>query len=80
MHELSLAQNILELIEGAAKREALKRVTQVFVDLGEQACVEPDALRFCFDLVMRDSVAEGAKLNIANVPGTVMRVRELEVE
>jgi hydrogenase nickel incorporation protein HypA/HybF len=32
--------------------------------------VEADALRFCFDVVTRGSVAEGCRLDIVDTPGT----------
>ena len=38
-------------------------------EIGQLAAVEPDSLRFCFDLVMKDSIAEGAVLQIDSLPG-----------
>ena len=37
--------------------------------VGQLAALEPDSLRFCFDLVMKDSIAEGAVLQIDSLPG-----------
>ena len=38
---------------------------KVWLEVGPLSCVEPEALRFCFDVVMRGSLAEGAALDIA---------------
>lgn len=70
MHEMSLAEGILQLIEDTARRENLTRVRAVYLEVGELASVEVEALRFCFEAVIRESVAEGARLEIAQVPGS----------
>ena len=80
MHELSLAENVLQLIEDAARAQRFSRVTAVFLELGEHAAVEREALSFCFDVVTQGSLAEGARLEILDLPGSgEMRVKELEV-
>jgi hydrogenase nickel incorporation protein HypA/HybF len=70
MHEMSLAEGILELIEDAARREGFGRVRTVFLEIGRLSTVEPEAMAFCFDAVTRDSIAAGARLEIIAVPGT----------
>lgn len=69
MHEMSLAEGILQLVEDTAAREGASRVSRVILDVGELASVEVEALTFCFDVVTRGGVAEGAKLEIDRVPG-----------
>ena len=69
MHELSLAEGIVQLIEEAASRERFRRVASVRLEIGRLAAVECDALRFCFDSVTRDTVAAGARLDIDEAPG-----------
>lgn len=70
MHEMSLAEGVLQLIEDAARREQFSRVTAVWLEIGQLAGVEIEAMRFCFDAVMRDSIADGARLEIVAVPGS----------
>ena len=70
MHEMSLAEGILQLIEEATRAEDVGRVSVVFLEVGRLASVEIESLRFCFDAVVRDSIAEGARLDISEVPGT----------
>lgn len=69
MHEMSLAESALQIIEDAARSQGFSRVKTVWLEIGQLACVETDALRFCFDAVTNGSLAEGARLEIIEVPG-----------
>ncbi len=64
MHELTLCQRALELIEQQAVRHNARKVTAVWLKIGAFSCVERSALEFCFDLICRDSLAEGCELHI----------------
>lgn len=68
MHEVTLCQNALDIIEQQAKQSRAQRVTGVWLELSTVSCIEKDALHFCFDIVCRDSVAEGAELHVSIVP------------
>ena len=69
MHEMSLTENLLELIEEDALQGGYTKVTLVRLEVGALSHVAPDALLFCFDAVARGTIAEGAKLDIITVPG-----------
>lgn len=69
MHEMALAESVLQIVEDAARAQGFSRVRVVRLEIGQLAAVEPEALRFCFDAVVRDSLAEGARLEIDTVPG-----------
>lgn len=69
MHEMALAEGILQLLEDAARDQGFTLVRTVWLEIGQISSVEPDALRFCFDAVTRDSVAAGAVLEIQVTPG-----------
>lgn len=69
MHELSLAENLREIIEEEAARLGFSRVRAVYLVVGELSCVAPEALEFCFDAVMAGTLAEGARLEIVRQPG-----------
>ena len=68
MHEMSLCESIREIIQEQARADGFTRVNRVWLEVGPLSCVEPEALRFGFDVVMRGSVAEGAALEIASPP------------
>lgn len=69
MHELSLCENIVVSIEEAALKEHFNAVTIVHLGIGKLSCVEPEALRFCFDAVTQGTIAEGSQLVIEIYPG-----------
>ena len=66
MHEISLCDSIRDVLETQAKTDGFSKVTRVWLEVGPLSCVEPEALRFGFDAVMRGSLAEGAELSIAS--------------
>lgn len=69
MHEMSLAEGVLQLVEDTARREGARRVKLVVLEIGRLSSVEPEAIRFCFEAVTHGSIAQGAALDIINVPG-----------
>ena len=72
MHEMSIAEGIREVIEASARQNGFARVTRVRLEVGRFSGVEREALEFCFDAVMRGSVAEAAELQIIDIPGQAM--------
>jgi len=70
MHELALTESIRRILEGEAERHGFSVVRVVRLELGALSHADPEALRFCFDAVMRGSLAEGARLDIERTPGT----------
>lgn len=69
MHEMSLAEGVLQLVEDTARRESARRVKLVVLEIGRLSSVEPEALKFCFEAVTHGSIAQGAALEIVAVPG-----------
>jgi len=69
MHELSLLENVREILETHARSQNFTRVTRVTLEIGKLSCVEPDALRFGFDVAMKGSLADGAELVITEANG-----------
>jgi hydrogenase nickel incorporation protein HypA/HybF len=64
MHELSVAQSIVDLAcEQATKAEATK-VLKIRLSLGVLSGVVKEALEFCFPLACKGTCAEGSELDI----------------
>lgn len=68
MHELALTQSIVDLVVERARAERLHTVTRVVVEVGAAAGVDPEALRFCFDVVVGGTMAREAELVIEPLP------------
>jgi hydrogenase nickel incorporation protein HypA/HybF len=69
MHEMALAEGVLQIIEDAAREQHFRRVKTVWLEIGRLAGVEAEAMRFCFDAVTRDSIAQDARLEILETAG-----------
>jgi hydrogenase nickel incorporation protein HypA/HybF len=65
MHELSVSSAIVDTV---VRHAAGRRVTAVGVRLGRMRQVVPASLAFYFDLVARETVCEGARLDQEVVP------------
>lgn len=72
MHEMSLAEGIRVIVEEQARQHGFARVTCLRLEIGRFAGVEKPALEFAFDVVMRGSPAEGARLEMIDLPGRAM--------
>lgn len=69
MHEMSLMQGVLDILQDTAKNQDFSRVKKVWLEIGALAGVDAEAIRFCFDAVTRDTLADGAALDIIHTPG-----------
>lgn len=70
MHEMSLCESLLGVIEDSARQEGFTKVTRVRLEVGRFAGVELPAMRFGFEVVARGTLAEGATLDFVDVPGS----------
>lgn len=68
MHELSIAQSLLNIVVDEAERHGVGSLKRVGVKLGAFSAVVPDSLRFCWDLIIEDTLAAGSELVIEEVP------------
>jgi hypothetical protein len=76
VHELSIAESV---VEGVRERTGDARIARVFLQVGRWSCVEPDAIRFCFDLCARGTAVEGAALEIEEIAGDGLLVKAVEL-
>jgi hydrogenase nickel incorporation protein HypA/HybF len=69
VHEVSLIESVVALVEAERRKQGFDRVRVIRLQVGALGCAEPEALRFCFDAVIRGTAAEGAALEIDLVAG-----------
>jgi hydrogenase nickel incorporation protein HypA/HybF len=69
MHEISLCEGVLQILEDHAQRQGFHQVKRVWLEIGALSGVDPGAMRFGFDAVMKGSLAEGAVLEIIELSG-----------
>ncbi|PJC87735.1 hydrogenase maturation nickel metallochaperone HypA [Vibrio sp. HA2012] len=68
MHEMSLCESLIRIIEQQAEAEQFDQVKAIYLDIGALAGVEPGAMYFCFDVICRGTIADSAKLIIRSLP------------
>jgi hydrogenase nickel incorporation protein HypA/HybF len=64
MHEMSICMNIVDLLEESANTNNYKAIDKIWLEVGPFSGVDIEALKFSFDVAIRDSVADGAELEI----------------
>jgi hydrogenase nickel incorporation protein HypA/HybF len=69
MHELSLAAEIVRLVEASAAAERFRRVACLRLEAGALAGVEVGALRFALEASAAGTCLEGARLEIDEPAG-----------
>jgi hydrogenase nickel incorporation protein HypA/HybF len=69
MHEMSLIESVVALVEDERRKQAFSRVRMIRLAVGVLGHAEPAALHFCFDVVTRGTIADGARLEIERVLG-----------
>jgi hydrogenase nickel incorporation protein HypA/HybF len=69
VHEMALTQSLVELIEGEGRKQGFSRVRVVRLEIGALGGVDAEAMRFCFDVVAKGAIVEGAELDISLKPG-----------
>ena len=68
MHEMSLCESVVQLLEEQAAVHSYSRVKTVWLEVGPLAAIEPEALLFCFGAAARGTLAENARLEIVRTP------------
>jgi hydrogenase nickel incorporation protein HypA/HybF len=73
LHEMSIAKNLFDIVAEAARREAADgRVEAIDLRIGKLRAVIPANLEFCFEVITRSTILEGAKLRIVEIPVNVL--------
>ena len=69
MHELTLAREIVTIVQMAAQNQNIHHIRRIRVELGAFGHVEEGALHFAFAAATNDTIAAGSLLEISRLPG-----------
>jgi hydrogenase nickel incorporation protein HypA/HybF len=67
MHEVSLMQNLLDVVSATARREKAEHVDLIHLRIGEMAGVNVESLAFAFEILSKGTEAEGGRLECETV-------------
>jgi hydrogenase nickel incorporation protein HypA/HybF len=68
MHEVGVMAEALRMAEEAATSAGARRILKLRLRIGSLSGVVPESMRFAFDVVCQETMAEGATLEIESVP------------
>ncbi len=71
MHELSIAQSILDIVNQHLPSENKPQVKSIKIRVGMLSNILTDSLIFCFDAITKNSEFENTELIINKVPITI---------
>ena len=70
MHEMSIAQSVLDIAFGEMERHASLGIKKIKISIGEFSGVVREALEFAFEVLKRDTPAANAAIDIEVLPMT----------
>jgi hydrogenase nickel incorporation protein HypA/HybF len=65
---MSIARDIVEIVEEAVRDEPAARVERVVVRVGAMVSVVPDSLSFCYEAITDGTPLAGSRLVVDEVP------------
>ncbi len=84
MHDLHVADRIHKLALESAENNKLKKVTKINIELGtvieHGAAIDAENLKFNIIMLSRDSIINGADINIEKVAGGDWKLVSIEGE
>ena len=80
MHELGIASSVIEAVQKEMARRPGARLTKIGLRIGEFSGIDDSSLRFCFDVLIRDTELRAASLDIEHGSRDELDLSYLEVE
>ena len=68
MHELSVTESILEIAVRHARTAQATRITDLYLVIGQLSSIVDDSVQFYWELLSRNSLAEGSQLHFRRIP------------
>jgi hydrogenase nickel incorporation protein HypA/HybF len=69
MHELAVTQGILNISLRHAEQANATKITDINLLIGQFSSIVDDSVQFYWDIVAKDTIAQGAVLHFNRIPG-----------
>jgi len=79
MHEMSIAQNIMDLCLEEGKKAKAEKIIKINIRIGRLTGIVSDSLTFCFDIMKEGTIADNAEMMIITNP-VRLRCKKCETE
>ena len=68
MHEMSIAQGIVDIVREEMQKHNAKVLRSIRLNIGQMSAVVPESLSFCFKVITSGTELEGAELIMDIIP------------
>ena len=80
MHEVGIAQSILDAVRTEMQPYSEARPVKVAVRVGAMSGVDRDSLAFCFEAITKGTLFEAMTLELEDAPADELELKFLELE
>jgi hydrogenase nickel incorporation protein HypA/HybF len=67
MHELSITENLLDIILRHAQNDGATRVTNIYLVIGQLSSIVDDSVKFYWNMIAKDTIAQEAILHFKRI-------------
>lgn len=71
MHELPVTESILEISLRHGRKANATRITHLYLVIGQLASIVDDSVQFYWDIISKETIAEGAQLHFRRLSATL---------
>lgn len=68
MHEYAITKSIVNIAVKEAEKADAQKITEIKLVIGDLSTVVDESVSLYFDIIAKDTIAEGAKLSFRRVP------------
>ena len=72
MHELSITESLLEITLRHASNANANKITDLYLVIGQLSSIVDDSVQFYWDIIAKDTPAEGAILHFKRTPTEIL--------